>query len=54
MVLGALLIVRVLVGRGLTSADKRSLLNLGLYDGLGAVVLGWWLGRFDGRVPLPL
>jgi hypothetical protein len=52
LVLGALLLVRVGIGRGLTAAEKRSLLNLGLYDGFGALVLGWWLGRFDGRLPL--
>jgi hypothetical protein len=51
LILGILLGLRVLVGTGLTSAEKKSLLNLGLYDGLGAVVLGFWLGRFDGRLP---
>jgi hypothetical protein len=51
LILGALLILRTVVGSGLSSAEKRSLLTLGLYDGLGAVVLGFWLGRWDGRVP---
>jgi membrane-associated PAP2 superfamily phosphatase len=52
LVLGLLLGLRAVIGNGLTSAEKRSLLNLGLYDGLGAVVLGLWLGRFDGRLPV--
>ena len=50
LLLGVLLGIRTLVGGGLTTAEKRSLLGLGLYDGLGAVVLGLWLGRFDGRL----
>lgn len=53
LILGGLLILRTVVGKGLTAAEKRSLLNLGLYDGVGAVVLGFWLGRWDGRLPQP-
>ncbi len=52
LILGLVLGLRTVLGNGLTKAEKRSLLNLGLYDGLGAVVLGLWLGRFDGRLPL--
>lgn len=51
LILGILLGLRAVVGTGLTAAEKKSLLNLGLYDGFGAVVLGFWLGRFDGRLP---
>ena len=50
LILGLLLGLRTVVGDGLTEAEKRSLRNLGLYDGFGAVVLGLWLGRFDGRL----
>jgi hypothetical protein len=52
LLLASLLILRALIGNGLTSEEKRSLVNLGIYDGLGGVVLGLWLGRWDGRVPL--
>jgi hypothetical protein len=52
LILCALLILRTVVGSGLSSAEKRSLLNLGLYDGFGAVVLGLWLGKWDGRLPV--
>ncbi|KAH9218263.1 hypothetical protein DL95DRAFT_385669 [Leptodontidium sp. 2 PMI_412] len=35
----------------LSSDDRRSLMVVAGYDGLGAVALGWWLGTFGGRVP---
>jgi hypothetical protein len=51
LILGVLLSLRVLLGTGLTAAEKKTLSNLGLYDSFGALVLGFWLGRFDGRLP---
>merc|ERR1711939_859167 len=33
--------------------EKRNLLVVAAYDGLGAVALGLWLGTFEGRVPGP-
>jgi hypothetical protein len=51
LILGTLLGLRVLLGTGLTAAEKKTLSKLGLYDSFGAVVLGFWLGRFDGRLP---
>ncbi len=51
LLLASLLILRVLAGAGLTSDEKRSLLSLAIYDGLGGVWLGIWLGRWDGRLP---
>lgn len=53
LLLASLLVLKVLAGTGLTSDEKRSLLSLAIYDGLGGVVLGLWLGRWDGRLPLP-
>jgi hypothetical protein len=50
LLLATLLIVRALVGTGLTAAEKRSLLNLAIYDGLGGAVLGLWLGSWNGRL----
>ena len=43
----------ILNGRdgNLSTDDKRNLLVVAVYDGLGAVALGLWLGTFDGRVP---
>ena len=52
LLLASLMIVKVLVGNGITKADKRGLLTLAVYDGVGGAVLGFWLGRWDGRVPL--
>ncbi|KDQ16225.1 hypothetical protein BOTBODRAFT_30946 [Botryobasidium botryosum FD-172 SS1] len=34
------------LGRGAT----RELMTTLVYDGIGGLVLGWWLGRWDGRV----
>jgi hypothetical protein len=47
-----LILAGLLIGTGLTPADKQSLLTLGIYDGIGGVVLGLWLGKWDGRVPM--
>jgi hypothetical protein len=52
LLLAALLILRALIGTGLTVAEKKSLLSLAIYDGLGGAVLGLWLGRWDGRIAL--
>ncbi|KAK0105469.1 hypothetical protein ONS95_004166 [Cadophora gregata] len=35
----------------LSKEDRINLLMVVGYDGLSAVVLGWWLGSFGGRVP---
>ncbi|KAG4422178.1 hypothetical protein IFR04_004684 [Cadophora malorum] len=45
----------VLEGRdgNLSADEKRNLLVVAAYDGLGAVALGLWLGTFEGRVPGP-
>jgi hypothetical protein len=50
LLLASFLILRALIGNGLTKAEKRSLLNLGIYDGLGGAVLGFWLGSWNGRL----
>jgi hypothetical protein len=51
LLIAGLLVLRVAMG-GLGPDEKRILLSLGLYDGIGAVVLGLSLGRWNGRVPL--
>lgn len=51
IILATFAATRLVVGGKLSEADRRNLLLVALYDGLGAVALGWWLGRFDGRVP---
>lgn len=38
-------------GGNLSSGDRWNLLVVAVYDGLGGVALGWWLGSFGGRVP---
>jgi hypothetical protein len=53
VLLAGLLITRALFGKGLTSEEKQSLINLAVYDGLGGVILGLWLGKWNGRLPSP-
>lgn len=51
MILAAVAAIRLLIGGGLGKEERRNLLVVALYDGGGAMVLGWWLGSFDGRCP---
>ncbi len=51
IILATLAATRLVLGGKLSEVDLRNLLIVALYDGLGAVALGWWLGSFDGRVP---
>ena len=38
--------------RGSDVRDRSGLLwGIVLYDGLGGIILGWWLGTFCGRIP---
>ena len=53
VLLAGFLITRALFGKGLTSKEKQSLINLAVYDGLGGVILGLWLGKWNGRLPTP-
>jgi len=32
-------------------AERRTLVGVAFYDGLGGMVLGWWLGSWNGKVP---
>lgn len=41
----------LLAGREIGMEEKRALLGIAIYDGLGGVVLGWRLGGWSGRVP---
>lgn len=47
MILGAVALIKVAVEAG---KEKSPLVVVALYDGLGGVALGWWLGRWDGRI----
>ncbi|KAH8815467.1 hypothetical protein F5884DRAFT_747007 [Xylogone sp. PMI_703] len=50
VILAALAGLRVVFGSGLTSQGKKDLLVVLFYDGLGGLAVGWWLGRYDGRI----
>ena len=51
LILAALAAVKVLFGgNGVGRGERRQLWIVALYDGGGALVLGWWLGTWDGRV----
>jgi hypothetical protein len=47
--------LRILYGRMKWGNDRRAyrkeLVWIMLYDGVGGVLLGWWLGTFSGRIP---
>jgi hypothetical protein len=49
IILAALAAVKAGLGAG---EEERTLWGVAAYDGLGGVVLGFWLGKWDGRVPL--
>lgn len=52
MILAGLMGVKVLIGgEALGDQERKRLIMLSMYDGLGAVALGVWLGAFGGRVP---
>jgi hypothetical protein len=46
--LAAVMIIKASLG---AEGEEKKLWGLALYDGLGGIALGLWLGRFDGRVP---
>jgi hypothetical protein len=49
MLIGALCGLKLLIGRNkLTKNGRQTLLMLGLYDGIGGFLVGYWLGRWDG------
>jgi len=31
--------------------EKKALVGIAVYDGLGGAILGWWLGKWSGMVP---
>lgn len=41
----------LLAGNSLSKEAKREFLGLLLYDGIGGLLVGWWLGTFRGRIP---
>lgn len=49
--LALLAVVRLLVVKNISKDGRNEMLFVALYDGLGAVICGWQIGRFDGRVP---
>ena len=54
VLLASLAGIRWLMVRGGDPAvhkKRNALLAIMLYDGLGGLLLGWYLGSFDGRVP---
>lgn len=50
VLLGLLAGSKAILGGGLTADGKRNLLIVLVYDGLGGLAAGWWLGRYDGRI----
>ena len=52
IILAAAAGLKVLVaGNGMGREERRMLLGIAGYDGLGGLLLGWWLGTWSGRVP---
>lgn len=49
IILAVMAAVKAGLGAG---EEERALWVVAAYDGLGGVVLGFWLGRWDGRIPL--
>lgn len=47
LILAAVAAVKASLGAG---EDEKTLWGITVYDGLGAIVLGLWLGAWDGRV----
>ncbi|RFU25528.1 hypothetical protein B7463_g10811, partial [Scytalidium lignicola] len=50
ILLGVLAGIRAAIGGGLTAQGKRDLLVVLFYDALGGLAVGWWLGKYDGRI----
>jgi hypothetical protein len=48
VILAAVAGLKALVAR---KEERGTLVGVAVYDGLGGVVLGWWLGSWSGRVP---
>jgi hypothetical protein len=42
--------LRLLLVKNISRDGQKEMLFVFLYDGIGAVICGWQLGRFDGRV----
>lgn len=52
MILAGISGLRLLFARkSLGGTARRELLQVLLYDGIGGFLLGWYLGRWDGRIP---
>lgn len=52
MILGGVAGVKLLVGRkGMSAEGKKELWTVMLYDGIAGLILGWYLGRWDGKIP---
>lgn len=47
MILAGIAGVKLVLG----SPARKELLAILVYDGLGGLVLGWYLGRWDGKIP---
>ena len=47
MMLAGIAGVKLVLG----SPARKELLGVFVYDGLGGLVLGWYLGRWDGKIP---
>lgn len=41
----------LLAGNSLSKESKREFLGVLLYDGIGGLLVGWWLGTLRGRIP---
>jgi hypothetical protein len=52
ILLAALALLRLLSTPKMTSDGRGQMLFVILYDGLGGILCGWQLGRWDGRVSL--
>ncbi|KAF1981504.1 hypothetical protein K402DRAFT_398485 [Aulographum hederae CBS 113979] len=52
MLLAALAGVKLVLQREEMGVQaRRGMVMVLVYDGLGGLGLGWWLGRWDGRIP---
>jgi len=53
ILLGITMLLKVFFGGAAVGQDERKkLLGLGIYDLLGGLLVGYWLGTFNGRVPV--
>ncbi|RDL40843.1 uncharacterized protein BP5553_00822 [Venustampulla echinocandica] len=53
-IMGCRLLLDSVMGAGksrLNQKDRKALIGLGIYDGVGGLILGWTLGNWSGRVP---